>query len=254
MHFRVAYRIGEPTGWLTRASAGVLDIDDAGLRIDGPVPYRAAFSEIQWLKFTRRGGLARIAIGSLPPAFVTRSVFNLLRVIWVVDPHRDEALYAELYRRVGGLAHCAGCGADARLSAGPCPQCAAGGRRAGGFRSRLCLLVASALVLLLVCYVGSYYHLCRRGMAEMGVEQGRARGDAALFFYVPLREVGPGTPGLSRHYRLSTLYSPLNGLDHAWFGGARPVGGMTGGLSKRDQEPPDQGRAEPAPAADRPRS
>ena len=104
MHFRVAYRIGEPTGWLTRASAGVLDIDDAGLRIDGPVPYRAAFSEIQWLKFTRRGGLARIAIGSSPTAFVTRSVFNLLRVIWVVDPHRDEALYAELYRRVGGLA------------------------------------------------------------------------------------------------------------------------------------------------------
>ena len=69
-------------------------------------------------------------------------------------------------------------------------------------------------------------------MAEAKAEEARARGDPAIFFYVPIAEVGPGTPGLSRHYQLSTLYAPLNALDRAWFGGAQPIGGMTWGLSK----------------------
>jgi hypothetical protein len=77
MRCQVAYRIAQCPGWWTRASDGVLSIDDGGLRIDGPVPYRAAFSEVNWLNVTRGAGLCYIGIGSSPPVFVAPFVFSL---------------------------------------------------------------------------------------------------------------------------------------------------------------------------------
>jgi hypothetical protein len=74
-------------------------------------------------------------------------------------------------------------------------------------------------------YVGSYVVLSRRGM-----EEARQVGFPA-FFYVPMRESGPSSPGLSRHYRLRSLYDPINQIDRLWFGGGTPCGGLTWGLS-----------------------
>src|SRR6516165_7799865 len=107
MRCQVVYRIGERPSWLTRAATGVLSIDDSGLHIDGPVPYRAEFSAIRWLS-TSRAGLFYIAIGSSPPVFITPIVCSLLGFIRVIRPSLNEALYAELYDRVGGLVRCAG--------------------------------------------------------------------------------------------------------------------------------------------------
>src|SRR5262245_29919136 len=119
MRCQVVYRIGERPSWLTRVATGVLCTGDWCLHIDGLGPHRAAFSASRWLSFTSRPGLLYIGIGSSPPVFVTPIVCSLLGVIRVIRPSLNEALYAELYRRAGGLVRCGGCGADARLSAGP---------------------------------------------------------------------------------------------------------------------------------------
>jgi hypothetical protein len=77
--------------------------------------------------------------------------------------------------------------------------------------------------LLLVPYVGSYYHLSRRGMQE--ARPYNMQG----FFYVPADEVWT-TQDLSRHYFRMHLYAPLNWLDQTLFGGDGPVRGITWGL------------------------
>jgi hypothetical protein len=82
------------------------------------------------------------------------------------------------------------------------------------------------LALVLGGYVGSYAYLSRRGMAEA-----RA-GGYPYFFYVPLREIGPGSPALDRHHWLLRLYGPINRLDHKWFGGGDPCTGITFGLRR----------------------
>jgi hypothetical protein len=211
---------------LTRAATGVLSTDDSGLHIDGPVPYRAEFSAIRWLSVTSRPGLFYIAIGSSPPVFVTPIVCSLLGVLRVIRPSLNEALYAELYRRAGGLVRCAGCGADARLSAGPCPQCAAGGGRLGGSRGRLRLVACALALVFFSCYVGSYYHLSRRGVREA-----KAYGMKG-FLYVPVAEA-VAEQDLSRHHARAGCYAPLNWLDQALLGSEGPGGGgMTWGLSK----------------------
>jgi hypothetical protein len=202
----------------------MLCIDETGLRIDGPVGYRADFSDIQWLAVPSKDGLFYIDVGSSPPVFVTGITYNLFGVILVIHQALNQALYAELHERVGGLGRCAACGCDVRLSALPCPQCAAGGRVARS-RFRFRLLVACALALLLVPYVGSYYHLSRRGMREAKAYNMQG------FLYVPANEVFE-TRDLSGHYRRMRLYSPLNWLDRTLFGGHGPVRGITWGLSK----------------------
>lgn len=75
-------------------------------------------------------------------------------------------------------------------------------------------------------YVGSYAYLSRRGMAEA-----RAVG-SPYFFYVPMHQIGPASPGLDWHYRLVTFYDPLYQVDHTWLGTPSPVRGMTWGLSR----------------------
>jgi hypothetical protein len=225
MRCRVVYRIAQRPRWWTRASIGVLSIDDAGLRIDGPVLYRAAFSEIHWLNVTNRAGLFYIAISSEPPVFVTPFVFSLLGVIRVIHPPLNQTLYAELQRRVGGLSRCADCGCDVRLSAVPCPQCAAGGSRVSRSRGRLRLLVACALALLLALYVGSYYRLSRRGMRE--AKDYNMKG----FLYVPAKEVFQ-TRDLTRHYARVQLFAPLNWTDRVLFGAPGPARCILWGLSK----------------------
>jgi hypothetical protein len=86
----------------------------------------------------------------------------------------------------------------------------------------------STVVVLSCCfalYVGSYYHLSRRGMEE-------AKPLNSFFFYVPMKEIGPDTPGLKRHYFLRRLYDPINTVDRACFGGDSPCGGITWSLSR----------------------
>lgn len=223
MRCTIAYQIGQHPGRLKRWLTGILCLDEAGLRIEGPVPCRADFSEIQWLGAPGKGGSFSIGVGSSPPVFVTRALYNLFGFILVIHRPLNQALYAELHERVGGLGRCAACGCDVRPSALPCPRCAGGGSRVA--RSRLRLLVVCALAVLLAAYVGSYYHLSRRGMRE--AREYNMQG----FLYVPADEVFK-TRDLSGHYRRARLYAPLNWLDRTLFGGPGPVRGITWGLSK----------------------
>ena len=86
------------------------------------------------------------------------------------------------------------------------------------------MLYATVLASLLASYVGSYYRLSRRGMAEA------AEYDMVSFLYVPAAEVFT-SKDLSRHYLLCRLYAPLNWVDRVVFGGDYPVGGITFDLS-----------------------
>ena len=74
------------------------------------------------------------------------------------------------------------------------------------------LLIGVVLASLLVSYVGTYYRLSRRGMAETG----------ELFFYVPVDEIhGPGD--MWKHRWLKVLFYPANQIDRNIFGGPAPV-------------------------------
>ena len=93
-------------------------------------------------------------------------------------------------------------------------------------RSRLWHWLLLALVALaLVLYVGTYYHLSRRGMEEARAFHMHG------FLYVPADEVF-ATQDLSQHYFRMRLYAPLNWLDQTLCGGDGPVRGITWGLSK----------------------
>ncbi|MDB5306324.1 MAG: hypothetical protein JWO38_526 [Gemmataceae bacterium] len=95
-------------------------------------------------------------------------------------------------------------------------------RTTGHFWFRRGILVTTLLSVLLAGYFGSYAVLSRRGMAEMGEHD-------FVFFYVPVAEIGPESAGLSRHYWLRDFYHPINQVDHEWFGGGTPCGGITWG-------------------------
>src|SRR5260370_23434685 len=103
MDCKVAYQVGKRPGRFTRLRTGTMCIDETGLRIDGPVPYRADFSEIQWLKASKEIGLFHIAVGSSPPVFIAPILSGLFGFIWVVRPSLSEEVYYELHRRVGEL-------------------------------------------------------------------------------------------------------------------------------------------------------
>jgi hypothetical protein len=92
-------------------------------------------------------------------------------------------------------------------------------------RFRFWLLVTLVVGLLLGVYVGTYYHLSRRGMQEA------RKYHLAGFLYVPAEEVFT-TKDLSRHHFRAGLYAPLNWLDRTFFGGTGPVRSITWGLSK----------------------
>jgi hypothetical protein len=77
-------------------------------------------------------------------------------------------------------------------------------------------------------YAGSYAHFSRRGMAEA-----RSVGWPG-FFYVPMQEVGPNSPGWWQHCRLVDFYAPANSIDRALFGAPHPVTGITWGLRAGD--------------------
>ncbi len=89
-------------------------------------------------------------------------------------------------------------------------------------RFRLLKLIA---VFLLILYVGSYYHLSRRGMEEAKLCSMRG------FLYVPVAEAC-AKQDLSEHYFRMRLYAPLNWLDHTLFGSDEPGRCLLWGLSK----------------------
>ena|SRR6516162_10160976 len=99
-------------------------------------------------------------------------------------------------------------------------------RRRNRWHHWLFLSPTVILCCLVPIYVGSYYYLSRRGMAELKVIGGHG------FFYVPTDEIGPNTPGMKRHAFLVALYDPINKLDCAWFGGGSPCRGITWSLSQ----------------------
>src|SRR5260370_32104007 len=209
MRCKVVYRIDhQRPGRLTRASTGILFVDDTGIRIEGPVPYRAEFSEVQWLNITNRIGLFYIGIGSSPPVFVTPMLCSLFGFIRVISPQRNERVYAELRRRVAGLGRCADCGCHVRQSAEPCPRCAAGESRAGRTRGRLGFLVNCALALLLFLYVRVYYHLSRRGYAEG--DQYHMHG---FYYFLP----EDSDAWRLKNYGCVYLFWPINVVDR-WLG------------------------------------
>jgi len=74
------------------------------------------------------------------------------------------------------------------------------------------LLIGVLLASLLASYVGTYYQLSRRGMAESG----------ELFFYIPVDEIH-GPEDLWRHRWRKVLFYPANQIDQLVFGGPEPV-------------------------------
>jgi len=74
------------------------------------------------------------------------------------------------------------------------------------------LLAGALLVALLASYIGTYYRLSRRGMAESG----------ELFFYVPVGEIH-GPEDLWKHHWLRVLFYPANQIDQEVLGGPAPV-------------------------------
>lgn len=86
-------------------------------------------------------------------------------------------------------------------------------------------LALAAALLLLAAYVGSYYHLSRRGMREARAYNMKG------FLYVPAEEAFTSRD-LSRHYTLARLYEPLNLIDQTLLGADGPVRGITWGLAR----------------------
>jgi hypothetical protein len=79
------------------------------------------------------------------------------------------------------------------------------------------VFVVTTIVVVLAAYVGSYFHLSRRGMQEARA----VHMDG--FYYVPLDELN-ATRDLSRHKFYTSLYAPLNWVDQKAFG-SLPAGG-----------------------------
>jgi len=82
------------------------------------------------------------------------------------------------------------------------------------------------LAAVIMAYVGSYYHLSRRGLREA-----KAQGMEG-FLCVPVAEAF-ATKDLSKHYFRARIYAPLNWVDQEVFGGEGPIGGILWELSKR---------------------
>jgi hypothetical protein len=199
---------------LTPCSVGVLSTDDTGVRIDGPAPYRAEYSQIPWLGITSRAGLFHIGIGTSPPVFVTPILCSLFGVVRIISTPLNAALYNELHRRVGELSRCAACGCHVRPSAVPCLPCAAGAPRAGRSRGRLRFLVTCAGALALALYVGSYYGLSRRGYAE--ADQWNLKG----FYYFSPED---SDAWRRKNYACVYLFWPLNAVDRCLGSGRYPA-------------------------------
>jgi hypothetical protein len=89
---------------------------------------------------------------------------------------------------------------------------------------RWLFVLALVVVSLLSAYVGTYYRLSRRGMAEA------AECNMSGFLYIPMSEAIE-TEDLSKHYVLCTIYAPLNWIDRQFFGGDYPISGITFRLS-----------------------
>ncbi|HJZ54666.1 MAG TPA: hypothetical protein VKE74_06885 [Gemmataceae bacterium] len=84
----------------------------------------------------------------------------------------------------------------------------------------------AVVALLLVVYIGAYYHLSRRGMAEA-----QAMG-FSYFFYCPVADLTPGEDLPWQHILPYVLFDPINRLDRAWFDGGTPCRGVSWGLSR----------------------
>ena len=78
------------------------------------------------------------------------------------------------------------------------------------------LMLGVVLASLLASYVGSYYRLSRRGLAEA------REVDAEGFFYVPMDDVF-ASQDLSEHYRRAWFFAPVNWIDRHLFGGPAPA-------------------------------
>ena len=91
-------------------------------------------------------------------------------------------------------------------------------------------LILVALALLVCAYLGSYYRLSRRGMAEAkdyGIDG---------FLYVHCGDIiasAQQTPhaGMARHYALAIFYEPACWVDRLMFGTATPWISLCVGLS-----------------------
>jgi hypothetical protein len=219
MFYEVAYRTRKRPRRLGCSYRGVLSLDDTYFRIDGPVTYRADYSEVQWLSVTNRPGLFYLAIGSSPTVFVTPLLCTMFGIVRVISPELNKSLHGQLLWRVHGLTKCGDCGSHVRPSAFPCPQCTWLGSRPRRSGPWVRFLIVGALALLLVLYVGSYFYLSRRGMQEA------KKYNMPGFLYVPLEEVSQDK-NLTRHYFLSKLYYPLNKVDQLLLHAKGPIVGM----------------------------
>ncbi len=81
--------------------------------------------------------------------------------------------------------------------------------------SRIDIYILAVVLLCLSYYVGSYYRLSRRGMAEADMY------GSGGFLYVPWAEVMQ-TEDLSRHHTLRKIYAPLNWIDRQFLRRSKP--------------------------------
>ncbi len=88
-------------------------------------------------------------------------------------------------------------------------------------RSAVRTLLLSVVLLLLCSYVGSYYVLSRRGMAEA------EHFSMETFYYLPIEGESITIDDARRNRLLVKIFAPLNLIDHHVFGGMEPIGGGT---------------------------
>ncbi|QEL14360.1 hypothetical protein [Limnoglobus roseus] len=91
-------------------------------------------------------------------------------------------------------------------------------------------LILAGLSLTFGLYVGTYYRLSRRGMAEA-----RTVG-FPYFFYCPLSDVKPYQDIPRQHVFALFAFVPLNALDRIYFGGTAPCGGITWGFTRPEDK------------------
>jgi hypothetical protein len=147
---------------------------------------------------------AREKVPRADVVWLLRTGYNGLRVRFASVGSRTFVV-TQRFRAEGAMA-----GGNTIGKADPCQQSHRRGRR----RRRVAVLAA-----LLACasaYVGSYYRLSRRGIAEA------AAHEADGFLYVSWDSV-MATEDLTTHNVLYVIYWPLNWIDGKFFGGKSPM-------------------------------
>lgn len=93
------------------------------------------------------------------------------------------------------------------------------------------LLVFLACISIAMAYLGTYYQLRQRGIAEA------AEYEMDGFLYAPIEDVF-ASEDLSVHYKRMRIFAPANWIDRNFFGGPGPIRGIMFHISAETRHGP----------------